>query len=631
MKRKILNICQRLLLIFIIYVLNSCGVSKINKISAPSLQVFIDLVQVVEDKIKVTITLNNLTPKTNTFYIPEIVPGTYSDKDYGQYIQDFKAFGQDGNLLTIERKDNNSWYIPNMDKLRKITYWVNDSFDREKEKKPLDGMLATVGTNFEKGDNFYLNMHSIVGYIYGYTNTPYNLEILYPNNLFATTSMKEVKTIEQNNTKISYYSANRYFSIIDNPILIQKDTSLHFQVDDMDIELALFSKSKNINPVKLKSVLQETMKAQKQYLGNLKTTDSYTILLFGLPSSIFSGFGALEHHSSTIGVFNDDFNQEVIEESARDVISHEFFHIVTPLQLHSEYIHDFEYNSPKKMSKHLWLYEGLTEYFANIFLVNQKLITEKEFYARIMSKINQSKAYSDTISFTKMSEHILTDSYKDQYMNVYKKGTLIALALDIQLRELSNGKQGVLDLVKNLSKKYNPNHPFEDDTFIEEITKLTNPSIGFFFKNHVQGNTPISYEAILKKVGIAIEKKEVNTSYFIHTNKEQSIYFDYGPNKGFFFGGDLPLNSWLVEMGVQKGDIIVSVNGKTFGSNIKQIIEDSFSWKMETKVTITIKRDGKEIQLKGNASSPKVIESVLVTDPNASKKNKLISDSWLFN
>ena len=100
MKRKILNICQRLLLIFIIYVLNSCGVSKINKISAPSLQVFIDLVQVVEDKIKVTITLNNLTPKTNTFYIPEIVPGTYSDKDYGQYIQDFKAFGQDGNLLT---------------------------------------------------------------------------------------------------------------------------------------------------------------------------------------------------------------------------------------------------------------------------------------------------------------------------------------------------------------------------------------------------------------------------------------------------------------------------------------------------------------------------------------------------
>ena len=84
-------------------------------------------------------------------------------------------------------------------------------------------------------------------------------------------------------------------------------------------------------------------------------------------------------------------------------------------------------------------------------------------------------------------------------------------------------------------------------------------------------------------------------------------------------------------MGVQKGDIIVSVNGKTFGSNIKQIIEDSFSWKMETKVTITIKRDGKEIQLKGNASSPKVIESVLVTDPNASKKNKLIRDSWLFN
>ena len=263
------------------------------------------------------------------------------------------------------------------------------------------------------------------------------------------------------------------------------------------------------------------MNAQKQYLGNLKTTDSYTILLLGLPSSIFSGVGALEHHTSTIGVFDDDLNQEALEEIARDVISHEFFHIVTPLQLHSEYIHNFEYNSPKKMSKHLWFYEGITEYFANIFLVNQALITEKEFYARIMSKINQSKAYSDTISFTAMSEHILTDTYKDQYMNVYKKGTLIAMALDIQLRELSNGKQGILDLVKKLSDKYSSIHPFDDNTFIEEITQLTDPSIGGVFRAHVQGNIPISYNTILKKVGITFEEKEVSTSYLIHTNKEQ--------------------------------------------------------------------------------------------------------------
>jgi predicted metalloprotease with PDZ domain len=48
-----------------------------------------------------------------------------------------------------------------------------------------------------------------------------------------------------------------------------------------------------------------------------------------------------------------------------DVVSHEFFHIVTPLSIHSKEIQDFDYNDPK-MSEHLWMYEGVTEYFANL-------------------------------------------------------------------------------------------------------------------------------------------------------------------------------------------------------------------------------------------------------------------------
>jgi predicted metalloprotease with PDZ domain len=46
-------------------------------------------------------------------------------------------------------------------------------------------------------------------------------------------------------------------------------------------------------------------------------------------------------------------------------VTHEFFHIVTPLSIHSKEIQDFDYND--KMSEHLWMYEGVTEYFANLF------------------------------------------------------------------------------------------------------------------------------------------------------------------------------------------------------------------------------------------------------------------------
>ena len=62
------------------------------------------------------------------------------------------------------------------------------------------------------------------------------------------------------------------------------------------------------------------------------------------------------------------------------VALHEFMHIITPLNLHSEQIGNFDYVDPK-MSKHLWLYEGITEYFANLILVRSDLITEREFLA----------------------------------------------------------------------------------------------------------------------------------------------------------------------------------------------------------------------------------------------------------
>jgi predicted metalloprotease with PDZ domain len=67
-----------------------------------------------------------------------------------------------------------------------------------------------------------------------------------------------------------------------------------------------------------------------------------------------------------------------------DVVSHEFFHIVTPLSIHSKEIQDF-YNDPK-MSEHLWMYEGVTEYFANLFQINQGLITEEDFTIAFQTK-----------------------------------------------------------------------------------------------------------------------------------------------------------------------------------------------------------------------------------------------------
>ena len=73
-------------------VLLSCKstVATLNK--QEEVKVTIDLIDVKDDKVQVTI----LAPKINsdqiTYSIPKIIPGTYSNDNYGRYIDDLKAF-----------------------------------------------------------------------------------------------------------------------------------------------------------------------------------------------------------------------------------------------------------------------------------------------------------------------------------------------------------------------------------------------------------------------------------------------------------------------------------------------------------------------------------------------------------
>ena len=49
--------------------------------------------------------------------------------------------------------------------------------------------------------------------------------------------------------------------------------------------------------------------------------------------------------------------------------------------------------------------------------------------------------YSDKQSFTEMSKNVLDPTMKAQYPNVYQKGALMAMCIDIMLRDASGGQK----------------------------------------------------------------------------------------------------------------------------------------------------------------------------------------------
>jgi predicted metalloprotease with PDZ domain len=155
------------------------------------------------------------------------------------------------------------------------------------------------------------------------------------------------------------------------------------------------------------------------------------------------------------------------------------------------------------------MYEGVTEYFAQHFQVHEGLVLEDEFYKAMSSKINISKRFNDRLSFTKLSENIIDEPYAKEFYNVYCKGALIGMSLDILIQVESEGKRSLVSVMKELSEKYGKDKPFDDDAILVEIAEMTYPSIGEFLKNHVEGNTPIPYHEIFDEIGLKLSKYNI--------------------------------------------------------------------------------------------------------------------------
>jgi predicted metalloprotease with PDZ domain len=588
-------------------------------------EVTIDLVNVKEDKVMVSIATPTFTTETATFNIPKIVPGTYSDDDYGKYIEEVKAFDAKGNPLRITKLDVNSYSISDATKLSKITYLVNDTFDIEKGGGFGNNtdVFSPAGTNIDAGKNFMLNTHGFVGYFTTKEETPYKLTVNHPATLVGISAMNDLDKSET----ADVFMASKYATLVEMPIMYSKPDFTSFMVDDMEIIISVYSPNGKYTAKEITPYMENMMRAQKKFLGKFDATKKYAILLYlsSMTPTDAKGFGALEHPTSTTVVMPETMELEALQEQLKDVVSHEFFHIVTPLTVHSNEIQYFDFNKPQ-MSEHLWMYEGVTEYFANLFQVNQGLIEEDEFYERMSDKIAQAASMNDKMSFTKMSKNVLEAPYKDQYINVYQKGALIAMCLDIEIREKSNGQKGILQLMQDLSNEYGTKKAFKDNELFAKITELTYPEVGAFLNKYVAGETPIPYSEYFAKMGVTEAEVEVTGNPFLIGGNQPIISYKQDTKEFFFLPGIEP-NAFMKELGIKNEDVILEVNGvKCSIENINQIVGGSFGWKDGDAIAMKIKRDGKEINIEGKTVMPKEMqEGYKATDDS----KKAVREAWL--
>jgi len=615
-------------------ILVSCGSAKpkVDDLAVNNpIETALDLTAVVDDKVPVTINPGRFTTETVTYRLPRVVQGTYSVSDFGKYVEGMKALDYKGNELEVTKVDTNTWTIADATNLDKLTYYVNDTFDIESTGGiGGENPFSPAGTNIEE-DNYVLNLHGFIGYFDSLKNNQYALDVTAPATFVRTSALEDrgMKSSADGKSITSSYFAQRYFEITDNPMMYGKLDVEEFMVGDIKIVLSVFSPNKVHTAASQKETVYKMMQAQKKYLGDVNSTARYDIYLYLSDGSDTApkGMGALEHHTSTVVVLPESSSKEGLAASIIDVVAHEFFHIVTPLSVHSEDVHYFDYNKPT-FSKHLWMYEGVTEYFAQHFQVYEGLIEPTDFYSTMMGKIATSKNLDDAMSFTVMSENVLEEPYAHNYYNVYMKGALIGMCIDILMRKESDGNRSMLSLMKELSAKYGKEKPFDDDKIIAEITEMTYPSVGEFLKTHVEGDVPINYNEFFEMVGLTLGETEVPTNYIFAGG--QNIIFDGDPNKGIFFSPMALQNSFWASQGVQAGDIIKKVNGKDLTlENAQQVIGGMYGWQEGMEYSLDLERNGEAVVLKGTLGKATAKSESLVEDENATEAQKALRQAWL--
>jgi len=560
-----------------------------------------------DDQFKVTLRLNGLKPENAVYQFAATAPGTYQVMDIGRFVRSFKAFDKKGRELKTEQISTNQWKIDKPRKVREIRYSVADIWDTPVKEHPVYGMC---GTSLEK-DHALINGQGVFGFPTGMQFSPLEVKIAHPAEWQVGTALE--KNADGN------YLARSYDHIVDSPILLGRLTKAETDVAGARVEVYTYSKTDKIKSDQLLSNMQAMLMAAGTFLKELPVK-RYTFLYHFEDKSA----GAWEHSYSSEYVLQEAELTKAYADQVTSIAAHEFFHIVTPLNIHSEVIEHFNFVTPTP-SEHLWLYEGVTEWASHVMQLRGNLADLPTYLAEMSSKIAVDKKLDTTYSLSKLGLTCYTPEGQQQYFNIYNRGALVAGLLDIRLLELSGGQRGLREVVNELARTYGPDKSFPEKEFFDIFVRMTYPEIGGFFNRYVKNAEPLPFAEYYGKLGIRYHD-------LLRTGRTAA-------DLGFQLknaGGKLlfaQLREPLQAAGLRVQDELAAFNGQPVGvGNIAAIAGQLQGLKAGEAYQFTVRRDGKEVVVPVQVLEQEEIKQyAFEPDPQATNAQLQLREAWAKN
>ncbi|WP_242916949.1 PDZ domain-containing protein [Pontibacter liquoris] len=574
----------------------------------PELTYLVNLNDRAADEFNVILQVKGLSKQNDVYQFAATAPGTYQTMDIGRFVREFKAYDKKGRELKTTQISTNQWQLSKPEKVRRISYRIAETWDTPVKENTVYKMC---GTSLEQ-DHALINGQGVFGYLKGLQATPLRVKLDYPQSWLVGTALK----LDDK----GYYQAENFDQIVDSPILAGTLTKAESNFKGTTIAIYTYSKTGKVASQALMANMTAMLEAANKFVVDFPV-DRYTFLYHFEDQEM----GAWEHSYSSEYVFREKELTPEFAQHITDVASHEFFHIITPLNIHSEVISQFNFVTPTP-SQHLWLYEGTTEWASDMMQLRNKLIDLPAYLTDLREKLYFNDRMDPNYSLQKLALTSYTPEGQKQYGNIYNRGALTAALLDIRLLELSGGKRGLREVINELSKEYGPKKAFPENDFFNIFTAKTYPEIGDFFDRYVKNAEPLPIADYYSKLGITYLP-------VVKTNEQKPFLgydFTVTPEGAIVF---VEVADELAKAGLHNQDQLIAKDGVPVTlQNAQEELMKLVAAKPGNKITYTVLRNGVKQQVSTTVLQRDAVQKhVFELNPQATPEQLALRNSWLQN
>lgn len=415
--------------------------------------------------------------------LPVWTPGSYLVREFARHLEGLEASDGSGRRLPVERLDKHRFRVE------------AGEADRLEVRYRVYANELTVRTSHLDGRHGFFNGANLFLFAEGREREPCALEIAPPPGWRVSTALEGGPTA---------FAARDYDELVDSPVEVGTHAVASFTALGKPHEVALVGRG-NADPERLARDLARIVEVLGGLMGGLPYERYLFIVHLGDKRR-----GGLEHErSTTLQVHRMSFFPEEAYQETLALAAHEFFHLWNVKRMRPRALVPFDYGR-EQYTRLLWWFEGATSYYEQLALTRAGLRDGRRYLKHLGEELTSlertpgaRKMSLEEASLTAWVKYYRPDENSlNSAVSYYRKGELVALALDLELRRAGRSLD---ELLRLLYERHGAHGVPEDGVERAAGELLGEERARVFFDRLVRGTEALDLD--LGPVGLALRRR----------------------------------------------------------------------------------------------------------------------------